>query len=236
MAPRSSQRPRNLLVWMHVLTSVGWMSQALALAVLLTVGLSTRDPGLRVSAVTMAEVLDEHLLLYMGNASAFTGLMLSALTPWGYFRHWWVLTKFAITLVQLNVGIFLLSPNLQAAVRAAEHAQPLPPSLAAGALLMASAIAFQAWASVAKPWGRTPWTRSARSPRKLSSGPAWLFVLATLVPVAEYALSIGLLGFPFPFVSLLIAITYPIVRTRRLRTHPRSGRAATTATEPAHAT
>lgn len=226
MANRSSPRARALLVWMHVLTSVGWMSQALALAVLLTVGLSTGDPGTRLSAVTMAEVLDEHLLLYMANASAFTGLMLSALTPWGYFRHWWVLTKFTITSVQVYAGIFVLGPNLQSAVRAAEHGRALPPGIAVGALLMASAMAFQTWASVAKPWGRTPWTRSPRAPRKVPSGPGWLFGVATLVPVAEYALSIGVLGFPFPFGSLLLVLGYPVARARRLRagSEPRPAR------------
>ncbi|MGJ7906857.1 hypothetical protein ACOQFL_10280 [Actinopolyspora sp. H202] len=232
MANRGSQRSRNLLVWMHVLTSVGWMSQALALAALLTFGLSTADPAARLSAVTMAEVLDEHLLLYMANASAFTGLMLSALTPWGYFRHWWVLTKFAITIVQLYAGIFVLSPNLQAAVRAAEQGRALPTSVAVGALLMASAMAFQTWASVAKPWGRTPWTRSPRAPRKVPSGPGWLFLVATLVPVAEYALSLGVLGFPFPFGSLLLALAYPIARSRRLRRDARTHAARSGDPEP----
>ncbi|SFD73217.1 hypothetical protein SAMN04487819_102373 [Actinopolyspora alba] len=226
MSKRGSPRSRDLLVWMHVLTSVGWMSQALALATLLTFGLSTGDPEARLSAVTMAEVLDEHLLLYLANASAFTGLMLSALTPWGYFRHWWVLTKFVITIVQLYAGILVLGPNLQAAVRTAEQGRALPPGVAAGALLMASAMAFQTWASVAKPWGRTPWTRSARAPRRVPSGPGWLFLVATLVPIAEYALSIGVLGFPFPLGSLLLVLAYPIARSRRLRrdTRAHSGR------------
>ncbi|ASU77708.1 hypothetical protein CDG81_04585 [Actinopolyspora erythraea] len=220
MADRRSRSSRDLLVWMHVLTSVGWMSQALALATLLAFGLSTGDPEQRLSAVTMAEVLDEHLLLHMANASAFTGLMLSALTPWGYFRHWWVLTKFAITTVQVYAGIFVLGPNLQAGVRAAEDGRALPPGVAVGALLMASAMAFQTWASVAKPWGRTPWTRSPRAPRKVPSGPGWLFLVATLLPVAEYALSVGVLGFPFPFGSLLVALVHPIARSRGLRSGP----------------
>src|SRR5690606_12416850 len=106
MKTMSSKNVRDLLVWLHAVTSVAWMSQALALLALLLTGLNTSDPGIRLSAYTMAEVLDEGVLLHLANTSIFSGLMLSALTPWGYFRYWWVFTKFVITLSQLYMGIF----------------------------------------------------------------------------------------------------------------------------------
>lgn len=220
MARGTAQRARHLLVWLHVVTSVSWMSQALALFALLVLGLSA-DAATRLSAYSMAEMLDEHVLLHMANASAFTGLMLSALTPWGYFRHWWVLAKFLITLSQLYVGIFVLSPNMAASVEAAERGQDGPAGLlAAAALLMASAIAFQAWLSVAKPWKRTPWADPARKPvhpKKLPSGPTWMFMISIGVPVFDYVLGAHVLGFPMPLLSLVTAVSYPIWRSRQLR-------------------
>ncbi len=213
MAGRGAQRSRSLLVWLHVVTSVGWMSQALALF-----ALNAEDAATRLSALTMAEMLDKELLVYLANTAAFTGLMLSALTPWGYFRHWWVLGKFVITISQLYAGIFILSPNLAASVQAAAKGQDRPAGvLVVGSLLMVSAIAFQAWLSVAKPWKRTPWADSAGKPKKLPSGPSWMFMFATGVPVFEYLVGRHVLGHPLPILTLLTAVGYPIWRSRQLR-------------------
>ena len=214
----SVKNTRDLLVWLHVVSSVAWMSQALALLALLITGMSAGDPTVRLSAYSMAEVLDREVLLYMANASIFSGLMLSALTPWGYFRYWWVLAKFVITLSQLYVGIFVLSPRLTALAQAAEQGLAGSPFfLIVGSLLMASAIAFQAWLSVAKPWKRTPWAESAGKPKKLPTGPKWMFLFSAVAPVVDYLFGKYVLGFPLPIVVLLTAIAYPIWRARQLQ-------------------
>jgi hypothetical protein len=213
----SVRRSRDLLVWLHVVTSVGWMSQALALFALLVTGLTTDDPALRLSAYSMANLLDDRVLVYLANTSAFTGLMLAALTPWGYFRYWWVLAKFAITVSQFYVAIAFLGRHLEASVAAAEQGLAGPGAwLAVPALLMASAIAFQAWLSVAKPWKRTPWAGSEVTPRKLPTGPRGMFLLSVAVPVFDVAVGM-LLGHPLPALSLLVAVGYPYWRSRRLK-------------------
>jgi hypothetical protein len=75
---------RHLLVWFHSLTSIGWMTLALCLAVLLIYG---RSHGDRL-AVLMAQVLDKQLLQHLGTASAFSGFMLCALNGQaGASRH-----------------------------------------------------------------------------------------------------------------------------------------------------
>lgn len=219
-----AKHSRNLLVWLHVLTSVAWMSQALALCTLLLVGVGS-DAEVRLSAFSMAEVLDERLLAHLANASAFTGLMLSGLTPWGYFRYWWVLVKFVITITQLYVGIFVLGPNLAVTVHAAEsgHDGPAVPMILAS-LLMASAIAFQAYLSVAKPWKWTPWANSPDKRRKLPSAPAWMFVAATVVPIVDFLVGALVFGFPLPALSLLVVIGYPIRRKRGIVANDRGQR------------
>jgi hypothetical protein len=191
------KRGRNLLVWLHVVTSVGWMSQALALLALMIVAMG--NPDVHDTAVQWARFLDRQLLAVLGNASAFTGFMLSALTMWGYFRYWWVLAKAVITVVQLTIGVFFLDPD----------ATPL--SLAAAAL-MASALGFQAWLSIAKPWKKTPWSDAGRPP----SAPQWMFFTCVAVVVADFVLGLRL-GFPSPLVELLVVVAYPLWRSRRIR-------------------
>lgn len=212
------KRWRQGAVWLHVITSVGWMSQALALFTLLTVSLTTDDAAVRVSATTMANTLDDALLAPMANASAFTGFMLSAATAWGFYRHWWVLGKLSITLVQLYLGIFVLSGALHESVIAAKagHPTPAPLALVVGTALMASAIAFQAWLSVAKPWNRTPWT--PERPPKLPTAPTWVFAAIVVVPFLDIALSVWT-GRPLPAVSLVVLTAWLI--TRKVR-HTRS--------------
>ncbi|MDX8048172.1 hypothetical protein SK571_02140 [Lentzea sp. BCCO 10_0798] len=198
------KRARTLLVWLHVVTSVGWLSQAVALLALVLYGMKTGD----LNAFRMARYLDHEVLAIMANTSAFSGFMLSATTPWGYFRHWWVLAKFVITVSQLYIGVFILSGNLQEAVNG--HVTAWMP---VGTGLMIGAIAFQAWLSVAKPWGRTPW---ADPKVKLPTASTATFVAALVIPMIDFAISLWQ-GNPMPLLMLITVIGYSIRRAARAR-------------------
>ncbi len=191
---------RKLLVWLHVVTSTGWMFMALALFVVVDHALSA--PG-RGAAFDAALLLDVEVLQFMATTSAFSGLMLSGLTPWGYFRHWWVLLKTVVTFTQLYVGIFVLSPNL--------HPGGSTALLRVGSLLMFSALACQVWLSVAKPFKRTPWA----SPAKPKTAPPWAFALCLAVPAADHALGELVLGRSTPVLALAIVVIFPVVRAVR---------------------
>jgi hypothetical protein len=218
------RRWRQLTLWLHVLTSVGWMALALVLLVLLV--LARTDGGATArSATAMAAHLDIALLAPLANASAATGLVLSSGTAWGLAHHRWVLAKSMITLVQLYMGIFVLSDVLD---HAAETAAPTA-SLVAGTAAMAGAIAFQAWLSVAKPGGRTRWARDRRTgrPIRLPVAARWVFAVAVVTALADIA--VGVTTRPLPVFSLLAVGLAVVVRHRRLREGVGPVRAARTA-------
>jgi hypothetical protein len=170
-----------------VLTSVGWMAQAMSLCVLLSIGSG--------AATSMAQALDGRLVGPMADASVFTGVMLGAATAWGLFRNWWVFVKFAISMVQFALAIFVLSPALDtAATNGAGPAQIV------GSALMASAIAFQGWLSIAKPWGRI----GPRRPLP-ATAPAWVFTATVLGGLADLAIAL-VIGHPIPLLSLILLI------------------------------
>ncbi len=196
---------RRTTVWLHVLTSVGWAALAASLAVLQVLG---GDPAARPAALLGAHHLDAVLLAPLAVGSALTGTVLAAATPYGFFHHRWVATKFGITLAQLYLGIGVISTRLDAA-----HADPtgsLPPELLPLTLLMVAAIAFQAWLSVAKPWGRTRW--SADRPRPVT-GPRWMFAAASAAVVVDLVAGF-LLGHPAPVASVVVLIAVLLGRPR----------------------
>jgi hypothetical protein len=211
---------RQLTLWLHVLTSVGWMALALALLALFGLSMHSGDRATVVGSLTAAHYLDTVLLAPLGNASAFTGLVLSLSTAWGLVHHWWVLTKFAITLVQLYLGIFVLSAALnEAEIAALASGAPAPIGLLVGTALMAGAIGFQGWLSVAKPWPRTPWARDRRSgrPVKLPTAGAGVFVAGVLAPLFDIVLG-TVVGFPTPVASISALIVVVVSRRRALAT------------------
>jgi hypothetical protein len=213
---RTSRGWRQLAVWLHILTSAGWMTLALVLFALLLLAATADDPDSASGATAMAHYLDVALLAPLGNASAATGLMLSLGTAWGLTHHRWVLSKFAITLVQLYAGVFLLSPALETTLGAPGAGPPV--ALLAGTVAMAGAIAFQAWLSVAKPGGKTRWSRDRRSgrPLRLPTAAPWVFAMAVIAPLADIAVGTAL-GFPSPFLSLVVLGVAVGVRRRALR-------------------
>ena len=188
---------------MHVLSSVGWMSMALVLFVLLGNG-----------ALGAAHVVDGSLLAPLANASAFTGLVLAYGTAWGLVQHTWVLAKFAITFVQLYCGIFLLSGALTESTRTGTA----PIALVVGTALMASAVAVQAWLSIAKPGGRTRWAtdRGTGRPIKLPTAPAWVFAAGVGAPLADIALGVAF-GFPAPVFEVVLLVAVIAARRSALR-------------------
>ncbi len=120
----------------------------------------------------MAEHLDVVLLQNLATAAAYTGVMLSLLTPWGIFRFWWVTVKFVLTVGGLYLGIAHLGGWLHQAVDAAAAAgNGAGPAfrVMVGGVAMIAALAFMAWLSTAKPWGRTraAGRASGPAPRRL---------------------------------------------------------------------
>ncbi len=205
------RRWRQLTVWLHVLTSVGWMALALVLLALLV--LARTDPGSAPAATAMARYLDDVLLAPLANGSAATGLLLSLGTAWGVAHHRWVLAKTAITLVQLYLGIALLSGALHDAAATGRPAT----ALVVGTAAMGGAIAFQAWLSVAKPGGRTRWARDRRTGRaiRLPVAARWVFVGTVVAVLADVA--VGVVHRPLPVLSLTAVVVAAVVRHQRLR-------------------
>ncbi|HEX2299088.1 MAG TPA: hypothetical protein VHH34_11335, partial [Pseudonocardiaceae bacterium] len=176
--PRGSAWAKHVLVFLHVLCSLGWWAMGLAQLSFMLVALDRTGEG-RLVALEAAQHLDHTMLIYFANAAAYTGIMLAALTPWGFFRHWWVTVKFAATIVVTVVGIALLGQWRQQMIDATRSGGPGPSTLLVLGSVAATVavLAFLTWVSIAMPWGTV--RSRARRDRSPQRAPTRTFLLAT---------------------------------------------------------
>ncbi|WP_205709705.1 hypothetical protein, partial [Kineococcus siccus] len=226
---------RGLLVWLHVVAAVTWLSQALTLLVLLSLSAAAPAGEFKVATAEVAELLDLKLLGTSAIAAASTGLGLAAVTAWGFSHHRWVATKVVLTLLQVLTGTLVVAgalPEVVAAARAGTDGPAVSSAVAVG--LVAGALAFQVWLSVAKPWGRTARGRRAQQqepgtrrgvPARPTAAPAP--VVATVFAAALLDVPLALtLGAPLPAFSLPALLLALAARRRRraARASSRAGR------------
>ena len=169
MARRVGRRTRQVLVFLHVVVSLGWMGAGLANVVLAMTAGYTADADVRRVCYQMISRIDTFVVIPGAFAALVSGIVLSVVTPWGLTRYWWVLGKLVLTLtviVYSTVGLGVWVETSVAATSAAEMESPVAGPLAYGTLPNIVAFLFMTWVSVAKPWGTTPWARPAPRARR----------------------------------------------------------------------
>lgn len=98
-----SPGPRKFLLVLHVSTSVSLMGAVAGFLVLAIVGLVNSDPTVGRSAYPAMNLLTRILILPLALVSLGVGVVQSLVTPWGLFRHWWIVAKLAINFIVLAV-------------------------------------------------------------------------------------------------------------------------------------
>lgn len=211
----SAAKPwRQLLVWLHILSSVSWMSQSLAVAMLVATSATSPAGEVKAATASVALLIDSTLLTPSLNASAATGVLLAATSTWGFFHHWWVAAKLAATYGLVYIGLLLVSGALPGVVAAAAAGQDgAAGRVAAGAGALAAALALITWLSVAKPLGRTP--LAVRAPRPVAA-PTWLLASAVFAVVIDTVTS-TVREDRLPVLSTAVIVVTLVLRTRQHR-------------------
>ena len=174
-------RLRKLALTAHVVSSVGWLGAVAGALGLGIAALTSEDPQLVRGVYLALEAMAWIVLVPLALASLLTGLVLSLGTPWGLFRHYWVLVKLAINVVA-SVVLLLYTQTLgffadvaaQPDAGLAELRSPSAAIHAGAALLLLLAAAAL---SVFKPRGLTRygWRKQRESRgRTRDSAPAAL--------------------------------------------------------------
>lgn len=113
---------RKLILAVHLVMSVGWIGAATAyLALAVAVRLDVEVATVR-SAWTAMELIGWWVLVPLSIGALITGVLLAICTPWGLFRHYWVVIS--LTLTTLATAVLLTHmrdvSDLAAAARVAD--------------------------------------------------------------------------------------------------------------------
>jgi uncharacterized membrane protein len=109
MAYRLSQKKKNLLVAIHVISVASWIGGTLGM-LLLGIYLHNADNAEQLTyTLASMEVIDENLLKYPALLTLLTGILLSVWTQWGLVKHYWVTIKLATTIITIMIGILFLN-------------------------------------------------------------------------------------------------------------------------------
>ena len=163
---------RKLTLTVHLVTSVGWMGAVLAYLALGVMAATGDDPARLRAAWTAMEVTGWWACVPLALGSLVSGVVISLGTPWGLFRHYWVLISLALTAIATLV-LVLHMPGVSHHAALAARAD-LPTLRTFGSDLFHPSVGFLVLLAVTvlnvfKPRGLTPYGwRKLQEERSLS--------------------------------------------------------------------
>ena len=195
-------RVRKFALTAHVTSSVGWLGTVASFQALAIAALTSREPATVRGSYLAMELTGWYVIVPFCLASLVTGLILSLGTPWGLFRHYWVLVKLLITVVSALIlfgftqtlgSLGHLAADATSSVNELRNLKQSPVLHSGGGLL---AIFLATILAVYKPWGMTPYGR-----RKRETGVRPDYGSTTSMPWRPYLL-LGMIALVLLFLVL----------------------------------
>jgi hypothetical protein len=113
-------RPRKFLLTVHVTCTVGWLGAVACFLALAIAGLRSEDAQMVRASYLAMGFIAWFVIVPLSLASLASGLVQALATPWGLFRHYWVLAKLMLTLVATIVLLLKMESIGYMAAMAAE--------------------------------------------------------------------------------------------------------------------
>jgi hypothetical protein len=147
----------------HIIFTVGWLGSVAVFLALAIIGLNSRDTQLVRAAYLAMDPITRFVIVPLSLLPLLlTGPLLSLGTPWGLFRHYWIIVKLIINILSTLILIVHMQPithlarvasagTLSSSDRGLQIEMIVASSAALVALLVATGLA------VYKPRGMTPY-------------------------------------------------------------------------------
>jgi uncharacterized membrane protein len=195
-------RLRKFALTAHITFSVGWLGTVAGFQVLAIAAVTSREPETVRGSYLAMELTGWYVIVPFCLASLVTGLVVSLGTPWGLFRHYWVLVKFLITVISALIlfgftqtlsSLGDLAANATLSIYELRNLKQSPVLHSGGGLL---AILVATILAVYKPWGMTRYGR-----RMQDTGVGRDYGSTTSMPWGQYLL-LGIIGLVLLFLVL----------------------------------
>ena len=166
----------------HITFSVGWMGTVTAFLALALAGVVGNAQMVRASYIAM-ELIAWFVIVPFCFASLVTGLIQSLGTPWGLFKHYWIVVKFFLTLIATIVlmlhmqPISYLSHVASETILSATDLRDLRIQLIADAGAALLVLLATTTISVYKPWGKIEFGLSIPRFKPTTKKPLGIFLL-----------------------------------------------------------
>src|SRR5215208_664603 len=104
---------RKLVLTVHLTFSLGWIGAAVAYLALGVSAVTSQETQTVRAAWIAMEVTGWFVIVPLALAALLTGLVMALGTPWGVFRHYWVLITLLLTIFATAV-LLLHMPTVSA--------------------------------------------------------------------------------------------------------------------------
>ncbi|MDS1272359.1 hypothetical protein RIF23_18895 [Lipingzhangella sp. LS1_29] len=155
------RRLRRAVLTAHILSSVGWAGAVATVLTLAVIGLAGSDAQVARAAYIAMAPITRYILVPLAVAALLTGIVQALGTPWGLFRHYWIVAKLGLTVLATGV-LLMYTPTV-------DHLAGLAATTGAGAEIRALAgsavlhtaggllvLLLNTLLAVYKPRGRLP--------------------------------------------------------------------------------
>ena len=90
---------RKFVLTAHVVSSIGWLGAVVAYIALDLTAVTSEDLQLVRACYLAMELTVVYVIVPFALASVLIGVVNALGTPWGLFRHYWVVVKFGLTII-----------------------------------------------------------------------------------------------------------------------------------------
>ena len=99
----------KLLKVLHLLCNFMWIGGGFSMMLLLLCTHPQESHELYMKSVAL-KTIDDRLIISGASGCVVTGLVYGIWTRWGFFKHRWIIIKWALTLFMIATGTFLMGP------------------------------------------------------------------------------------------------------------------------------
>lgn len=158
-----SPKGQKILKIAHLTSVIAWVGSAIVMNAIRHL-ISIDDNAGMFYMADFLEAVDMKILVPGAMACLMTGVVYSAITPWGFFKHRWITVKWVLTILMIALGTFFMGPLIKENVSigyglmtgsgqaiADDYWQNVAASEKWGALQLCL-LAFAIIISIFKPW------------------------------------------------------------------------------------